>query len=96
MEPSDCDYKIYRRFNDPGDAHYLTFSCYRHQQGGGYDRNIRSRKELWEKIDYIHANPVRKGSCEHPADWKWSSAAQYYEASDGSLKLDLSDLPERI
>jgi len=45
------------------------------QQGGGYDRNILSRKELWEKIDYIHANPVRRGLCEHPADWKWSSAA---------------------
>jgi putative transposase len=65
------------------------------QQGGGYDRNIHSSKELLEKIDYMHANPVRKGLCEHPADWKWSSAAQYYETCNNSLKLDLSDLPER-
>jgi putative transposase len=190
-EPYEFNYKICRRINDPGDAHYLTFSCYRHQPfltedcirerlisalreacakhvyglwayvimpdhvhlmvkpqrtdynvstflhsvkrsvalfaikhakddddgiqigrmtyvspsgetnlrlwqpGGGYDRNIFSRQELWEKIDYMHANPVRRGLSENAADWKWSSAAQYYNASEGLLKLDLSGLPER-
>lgn len=190
-EPYEFNYKTCRRFNDPGDAHYLTFSCYRHQpfltedriceklistiqeacskytyglwayvimpnhvhlmvkpqlidynvsdflysvkrpvalsaikyakdnydniqiarmtytlpsgatklrfwqQGGGYDRNILSSKELWEKIDYMHANPVRRGLSEHPADWKWSSAAQYCGANDAPLIIDMSDLPER-
>ena len=27
----EFNYKICRRYNDPGDAHFLTFSCYRHQ-----------------------------------------------------------------
>ena len=31
------------------------------QPGGGYDRNIITEHELREKIDYIHANPVRRG-----------------------------------
>jgi len=30
-EPSDFNYKTCHRFNDPGDAHYITFSCYRRQ-----------------------------------------------------------------
>ena len=31
------------------------------QRGGGYDRNIFTADELWEKIHYIHQNPVRRG-----------------------------------
>ena len=37
------------------------------QRGGGYDRNIYSDAEVWEKIDYIHANPIARGLCQHPA-----------------------------
>jgi REP-associated tyrosine transposase len=29
------------------------------QRGGGYDRNLRSAADIHEKIDYVHANPVR-------------------------------------
>ena len=31
------------------------------QRGGGYDRNLRSVPDIYEKIEYIHANPVRRG-----------------------------------
>jgi putative transposase len=44
------------------------------QAGGGYDRNINSDHELYQKIDYIHANPVRRGLVPSPLDWAWSSA----------------------
>ncbi len=30
-------------------------------------------------IDYIHANPVRRGLVEGPTDWEWSSA-RFWEA----------------
>ncbi|MBI1338232.1 MAG: hypothetical protein GC164_14915 [Phycisphaera sp.] len=47
------------------------------QAGGGYDRNIVSDHESFEKIDYIHNNPVRRGLVKTPTDWKWSSARWY-------------------
>ncbi|MCB9842117.1 MAG: transposase [Phycisphaeraceae bacterium] len=44
------------------------------QKGGGYDRNIYSRDELIEKINYIHENPVRRGLVKYSHEWAWSSA----------------------
>lgn len=44
------------------------------QRGGGYDRNLRDRAEVREKIGYIHQNPVRRGMVERAEDWRWSSA----------------------
>ncbi len=44
------------------------------QAGGGYDRNIFSDREMREKVEYIHANPVRRGLVERAEDWAWSSA----------------------
>jgi REP element-mobilizing transposase RayT len=32
-------------------------------------------------IDYIHANPVRAGLCSTPAEWPWSSYANYADPS---------------
>jgi hypothetical protein len=36
-------------------------------------------------IDYVHANPVRKGLVVRPADWKWSSAGWCELRSPGFL-----------
>ena len=53
------------------------------QRGGGYDRNIVSDDELWGKIEYIHANPVRGNLVDRPTDWRWSSARWYAGQRDG-------------
>ncbi len=50
----------------------------------GYDRNIFTEKELREKVDYIHKNPVTRGLVAGAADWKWSSF-RYYEMRDSSV-----------
>lgn len=42
-----------------------------------YDFNIYSRDKLVEKLDYMHANPVKEGLVQHPKDWPWSSWAAY-------------------
>ena len=44
------------------------------QPGGGYDRNIDESRTLVSVINYVHANPVRRGLVERPEDWEWSSA----------------------
>lgn len=67
---------ILPRLIDPrGHAHFW-------QRGGGYDRNITTPHELYEKISYIHHNPVRRGLVDRPIDWPWSSAG-WYERRDG-------------
>ena len=42
-----------------------------------YPFNIYSGHKMREKLDYMHANPVRAGLVARPSDWAWSSARHY-------------------
>jgi putative transposase len=63
------------------------------QRGPGHDRNLTEPAVIWAEIDYIHANPVRRGLCVRPTDWKWSSAVEYEFPGQGLLPIDRSSLP---
>ena len=65
------------------------------QRGGGYDRNIWTAAEVREKIEYIHANPVRRGLVEHPRQWRWSSwHAWHGEGShEEPVRIDRESVP---
>ena len=63
------------------------------QRGGGYDRNIFSIEEIYEKINYIHKNPVRKGLVNHPEDWVWSSYRAYEKNDNTIIDLNKDSLP---
>jgi len=65
------------------------------QRGGGYDRNLWSPQEIWEKIDYIHENPMRRGLCNLPEEWAWSSARAFVYRDAGPLSIDDRRLPQR-
>ena len=66
------------------------------QRGGGHDRNIYSAEEVWEKIDYIHKNPFRRGLVARAQDWQWSSAQEYTgDRPAPLLALDRESLPIR-
>lgn len=58
------------------------------QPGGGYDKNLWSERPVSDVVDYIHANPVRRGLVERPTDWIWSSAAVHAGLSTGPLTID--------
>jgi len=62
------------------------------QAGGGFDGNVWNDRTLLDVIDYIHANPVRRGLVSQPSDWKWSSAAFWEGKSEVPLKMDPIDL----
>jgi putative transposase len=64
------------------------------QPGGGYDRNITSIEALRSVIDYIHANPVRRGLVARAEDWEWSSARWYAGLRPVKLEMDESVLME--
>ena len=61
------------------------------QSGGGYDRNITCGKTLLEMVDYIHANPVRKGLVPAASQWKWSSAVHFH--GGGAVPLEVDAIP---
>jgi len=58
------------------------------QPGGGYDRNVTEMATLQRILDYIHANPVKRGLVARPEDWEWSSAREYAGDRDVRLKVD--------
>jgi len=45
-------------------------------QKGFYDFNIYTKKKFYEKLNYIHNNPITAGLCESPENYQWSSHSQ--------------------
>ena len=64
------------------------------QPGGGYDRNITSIEALRAMIEYIHANPVRRGLVARAEDWEWSSARWFAGIRPVKIEMDDSVLGE--
>jgi putative transposase len=52
------------------------------QEGPGHDRTIRVHEGLNDAINYVHLNPVKRGLCDEPEGWYWSSARQQAQRSD--------------
>ena len=72
----------------------LRFGDHFWQPGGGYDRNLWKAATVHREIDYIHANPVRRGLCQSPEDCRYSSAG--FWAGQEDVPLLMSDsLPPR-
>ncbi len=42
-----------------------------------FDRALRSVKGYYEKVEYIHLNPVRADLVQRAEDWPWSSVGDY-------------------
>jgi putative transposase len=55
-----------------------------------YDHNCRSEKSVWEKVEYCHQNPVKRGLVQDARDWIWSSSRWYDGDRDVSLQMDLA------
>ena len=56
--------------------------------GGGYDENLWDERSLEEVIEYIHANPVRRGLVQTAVDWYWSSAAFWSGKKQVPIEMD--------
>lgn len=62
------------------------------QPGGGFDENLWNTRTIEQVIDYIHANPVRRGLVDRPTDWRWSSARAHAGLGDVPLEVDPLEL----
>ncbi len=69
-----------------GKVHYRFW-----QRGGGYDRNVNQPGTLLQMIEYIHANPVRRGLVAKATDWIWSSAR--FHAGMRPVPIEMDALP---
>lgn len=46
-------------------------------QEGSHPEQIESDAMMWQKIEYIHNNPLRRGYVDDPLHWRYSSARNY-------------------
>ena len=53
-----------------------------------YDFNVYSEGKKKEKLNYMHANPVKRGLVEHPKDWAWSSWNDYFRREETLIRMD--------
>ena len=53
-----------------------------------YDFNVRDNSQFVEKLRYIHRNPVKRGLCERPEDWQWSSFLHYATGVEGRVEIE--------
>ncbi len=54
-----------------------------------YDFNVWSARKVKEKLDYMHANPVKRKLVLDPKDWPWSSWSFYEKGEGGLIAIDL-------
>jgi putative transposase len=54
-----------------------------------YDFNVWSAKKVKEKLEYMHANPLKRKLVTHPKDWPWSSWSYYEQGEEGLLRIDV-------
>jgi putative transposase len=50
---------------------------YKFWQEGNHAIELLSEKFFWQKINYIHKNPVKARIVNNPEDWLYSSASNY-------------------
>jgi putative transposase len=56
-----------------------------------YDFNVWSHEKKKEKLEYMHANPVKRKLARHPQDWPWSSCSFYASGETGLISMDVVD-----
>jgi putative transposase len=52
-----------------------------------YDFNVYSAAKRFEKLHYMHENPVKRGLVANPEDWLWSSYRYYQTGEQGRVKI---------
>ena len=53
-----------------------------------YDFNVRNYSQFMEKLRYIHRNPVKRGLCDLPEEWPWSSFLHCATGAEGRVEIE--------
>lgn len=65
---------------------------YQFWQYGNHTEEIYTLHFMWDKLNYIHLNPIRAGIVEKAQYYIYSSASNYVN-DKGLLKIELADNP---
>lgn len=57
-------------------------------QEGAHPQLIQGDAMWWQKVEYIHNNPVRRGWVELPEHWRYSSASEFVLGKASVLAVD--------
>jgi putative transposase len=52
-----------------------------------YDFNVRTEGKRFEKLNYIHWNPMKRGLVDRLEDWRWSSYRYYQTGEQGRVTI---------
>jgi REP element-mobilizing transposase RayT len=58
-----------------------------------FDFVLRRAGDFWDKLAYIHQNPVDAGLLQKPESWRWSSVTHYAHRVAVPVPIDPIDLP---
>ncbi len=58
-----------------------------------FDHILRRVRDFWQKLDYIHQNPVAAGLVKRAEDWAWSSYGFYAKVGSVRICPDPVELP---
>jgi hypothetical protein len=56
-----------------------------------FDFTCRRTRDIANKLDYIHDNPVKAGLVRHAGEWRWSSAGFYSKRGKPMVVPDVRD-----
>ncbi len=56
---------------------HKTDSAYQLWQEGHHPEQIQNDAMMWQKLEYIHNNPLARGYVDDPLHWRYSSARNY-------------------
>ncbi len=59
---------------------------YQFWQEGSHPQSIENDEMMWQKLEYIHNNPVVRGYVDEPTHWRYSSARNYAE-QEGLIRV---------
>jgi putative transposase len=58
-----------------------------------FDTIIRRVRNFWQKLEYIHRNPVESGLVSELGEWRWSSYRHYVKKGEGPIAVDPAEFP---
>jgi REP element-mobilizing transposase RayT len=58
-------------------ARHKTDRTYQLWQEGSHPQQILTDEMMWQKLEYMHYNPVKRGYVDDPTHWRYSSARNY-------------------
>ncbi|MDR6404942.1 MULTISPECIES: hypothetical protein [Chryseobacterium] len=79
------------RFSKATESHSRN-KTYQFWQYGNHAEEIYTLPFLWDKLNYIHLNPIRAGLVDKAHHYLYSSASNYV-LGNGLLDVELADNP---